>query len=96
MFPLNDQPDCLPALLKWFENEKAIHRFVRQHLQCGALVALSFVRFYYLEVDMDLVKRLPPTPSGRTDMDPHYAAFHRVAKFIAAQIMDERDRERAL
>jgi hypothetical protein len=45
---------------------------------------------------MDLVKRLPLTPSGHTDMAPHYAAFHRAAKFIAPQIMDESDRERAL
>jgi hypothetical protein len=62
----------------------------------ASFVALSFVRFYYPKVDMDLVKRLPLTPSGRTDMDPHYAAFHRAAKFIAAQIMDESDWERAL
>jgi hypothetical protein len=43
MFPLNDQPDGLPALLTRFENGEAIHRFVLQHLRCGALVALSFV-----------------------------------------------------
>jgi hypothetical protein len=40
-------------------------------LRCGALVALSFVRAHYLEVDMDLVKTLPPTPSGRIKMDAH-------------------------
>jgi hypothetical protein len=43
MFPLNDQPDGLPALLTRFENGETIHYFVRQHLRCGALVALSFV-----------------------------------------------------
>jgi hypothetical protein len=43
MFPLNDQPDGLPALLGRFENGDAIYRFVREHLRCGALVALSFV-----------------------------------------------------
>jgi hypothetical protein len=36
------------------------------------------------------------TPSGRTDMTPHYAACHRAAKYIAAHIVDESDRERAL
>jgi C4-dicarboxylate-specific signal transduction histidine kinase len=29
MFPLNDQPDILPALLSRFENGEAIYRFVR-------------------------------------------------------------------
>jgi hypothetical protein len=43
MFPLNDQPDGLPALLGRFENGDAIYRFVREHLRYGALVALSFV-----------------------------------------------------
>jgi hypothetical protein len=32
MFPLNDQPDVLPALLSRFENVEAIYRFVREHL----------------------------------------------------------------
>jgi hypothetical protein len=43
-------------------------------LRCGALVALSFVRAHYPEVDLELVKMLPPTPSGRVDMDALYAA----------------------
>jgi hypothetical protein len=58
MFPLNDQPDGLPALLRRFKNGEAIYRFVHEHLRCGALVALSFMRVYYLEVDMELVKKL--------------------------------------
>jgi hypothetical protein len=51
MFPLNDQPDGLPALLSRFENGEAIYRFVHEHLRCGALVALSFVRAHYPEVE---------------------------------------------
>jgi hypothetical protein len=43
MFPLNDQSDGLSALLGRFENDEAIYRFIREHLRCGALVALSFV-----------------------------------------------------
>jgi hypothetical protein len=69
IFPLNDQPDGLSALLGCFENGEAIYRFIREHLRCGALVALSFVRARYPEVDIDLVKTLPPTPSGRVEMD---------------------------
>jgi hypothetical protein len=32
MFPLNYQPDGLPALLRRFENGEAIYRFIREHL----------------------------------------------------------------
>jgi hypothetical protein len=83
MFPLNDQPDGLPVLLGRFENGDAIYRFIREHLRCGALVALSFVRAHYPEVDMNLVKMLPLTPSGRVDMDVHYAACKQAADCIA-------------
>jgi hypothetical protein len=74
MFPLNDQPDGLSMLLGRFENGEAIYCFIREHLRCGALVALSFVRARYSEVDMDLVKMLPLTPSGRVEMDAQYSA----------------------
>jgi hypothetical protein len=95
MFPLNDQPSGLPDLLRRFKNGEAIYHFIHQHLQCGALVALSFVQVHYLEVDMKLVKRLPPTPSGRTDMTTHYTACGRATDCIVVQIINESDRERA-
>jgi hypothetical protein len=83
MFPLNDQLDVLSVLLGRFENGDAIYRFVREHLCYGALVALSFVRAHYPEVGMELVKMLPLTPSGRVDMDAHYAACKQTADCIA-------------
>jgi hypothetical protein len=95
MFPLNNQPDGLPALLERFENGTAVYSFVREHLRCGALVALSFVHVHYPEIDLELLKTLPPTPSGRVDMDPHYAACKATAKCIARQIITESDRQRA-
>jgi hypothetical protein len=95
MFPLNDQPNGLPALLRRFENGEAIYRFVHQHLRCGALVALSFVRVHYPKVNMELVKRLPSTPSGRTDMAAHYAACRWATRCIVAQTVDESKKERA-
>jgi hypothetical protein len=61
-------------LLSHFENGEAIYRFIREHLRCGALVALSFVRARYPEVEMNLVKTLPPTPSYRVEMTAHYSA----------------------
>jgi hypothetical protein len=95
MFPLNDQPDGLPALLGHFENGDAIYRFVHEHLRCEALVALSFVRAHYPEVDLELVKMLPPTPSGHVNMDALYAACRETADCIARQIITESDHQRA-
>jgi hypothetical protein len=95
MFPLNNQPDGLPVLLDHFENGDALYRFVREHLRCGALVALSFVRAHYPEVDLELLKMLLPTPSGRVDMDDHYAACRKTANCIARQIITESDHQRA-
>jgi hypothetical protein len=95
MFPLNNQPEGLPALLDRFKNGDAIYSFVREHLRCRALVALSFMRIHYPEIDLELLKTLPPTPSGRVDMDPHYAACKATADCIARQIITESDRQRA-
>jgi hypothetical protein len=95
MFPLNDQPDGLPALLSRFENGEAIYHFVHEHLRCGALVALSFVRVHYPEVDMEMVKKLPLTPSGRVDMAAHYSACRQATDCIASQIIVESDQQRA-
>jgi hypothetical protein len=95
MFPLNDQPDGLPALLDRFKNGDAVYRFVREHLCCGALVTLSFVRAHYPEVDLELLKMLPPTPSGRVDMDALYAVCRETADCIGRQIITESDRQRA-
>jgi hypothetical protein len=83
MFPLNDQPVGLSALLSRFKDGEAIYRFVREHLRFGALVALSFVRAHYPEVDMELLKGLPWTPSGQVDMENHYAACRDTADYIA-------------
>jgi hypothetical protein len=95
MSPLNNQPEGLPALLDRFENGNAVYSFVREHLRCGAVVALSFVRAHYPEVDLELLKTLPPSPSGHVDMDHHYAACRDTADCIAQQIITESDRQRA-
>jgi hypothetical protein len=95
MFPLNNQPEGLPALLERFENGTAVYSFVREHLRYGALVALSFVRVHYPEIDLELLKSLPPTPSGCVDMDPHYAACKATTDCIGRQIIAESDRQRA-
>jgi hypothetical protein len=95
MFPLNNQPDGLPALLDRFENGDTVYRFVREHLRCGALVPLTFVHAHYPEVDLELLKMLPPTPSGRVDMDALYVACRETADCIARQIITASDCQRA-
>jgi hypothetical protein len=95
MFPLNDQPEGLYEFLCRFENGEAIYRFVHEHLRCWALVALSFVRARYPKVDMDLVKTLPLTPSGRVEMDVHYSTYKQAADCIAGQIIVESNQQRA-
>jgi hypothetical protein len=50
---------------------------------------------HYPEVDLELLKTLPPSPSGRVDMEHHYAACRGTADCIAQQIITESDRQRA-
>jgi hypothetical protein len=95
MFPLNRQPEGLPALLNRFENGNAVYSFVREHLRCGAVVALSFVHAHYPEIDLELLKMLSLSPSGCYDMEHHYAACRGTGECIARQIITESDRQRA-
>jgi hypothetical protein len=44
---------------------------------------------------MDLVKTLPPTPSGHVEMDAHYSACKQATDCIAGQIIAESDNQRA-
>jgi hypothetical protein len=53
------------------------------------------MRAHYPEVDLELLKTLPPSPSGRVDMDHHYAACRDTADCIARQIITKSDRQRA-
>ena len=94
MFPLNAQPVGLPALMERFGDGQAIYSFVRQHLICGANVALSFVRVRYPFVDMEAVGTLPETSLGYTIMEPHYAACRGASMRIVEQIIEQSDRER--
>jgi hypothetical protein len=95
MFPLNNQPEGLPALLDQFENGNAVYSFVREHLRSGAMVALAFVHAHYPEVDLELLKMLPPSPSGRYNMERHYATCRSTDDCITRQIIIESDRQRA-
>jgi hypothetical protein len=58
------------------------------------LIALSFMRVHYPEVDLELLKTLSLTPNGRVDMEPHYAACKATADCIARQIITKSDHQR--
>jgi hypothetical protein len=72
-----------------------VYSFVREHLRCGAVVALSFVCAHYPKIDLELLKTLPPSPIGRYDMEHHYATCRGTGDCIAQQIITESDRQRA-
>jgi hypothetical protein len=93
IFPLNNQPEGLSALLDQFENGNVVYSFVREHLHCGAIVALAFMRAHYPEIDLELLKKLPPSPSGRYNMEHYYAACRVTGDCIARQIVTESDRQ---
>jgi hypothetical protein len=44
---------------------------------------------------MELVKKLPLTPSGHVDMTAHYSACRQAADCITTQIISESDQQRA-
>ena len=62
LFPLNEQPQCLAALLTRFRDGKAIKKFVRDQLVGGANAALSFVRIH--RPHLNLEKKLEPLALG--------------------------------
>ena len=65
LFPLNEQPQGLVALLKKFRKGKAIKKFVREQLISGANVALAFVRSHLPHLDFKRIAMGPaPIPGG--------------------------------
>ena len=76
LFPLDEAPQGLAALMQKFRRGKAIRGFVREQLVAGARVALAFVRVHHPHVNLEVVGRgLPPAPGGgRIPMEDHYEA----------------------
>ena len=74
LFPLNEQPQSLVALLKKFRKGKAIKKFVREQLVSGANVALAFVRSHLPHLDLKKIVMGPaPLPGGGpVPMEEHY------------------------
>jgi hypothetical protein len=73
MFPRNEQPQGLHALMEKFMHVGEIHRYIRLQLVAGAKVA----RF------------LPAPPGGVINMEPHYAAARIPAIRIIRHLLGE-------
>ena len=80
LFPLDEQPQGLGALLARFRNGEAAHGFVRAQLVSGAIYALAFVRRRHPYLCMTGMGEFPPQPDGApTPMEHHYRAVEGAA-----------------
>ena len=80
LFPLDEQPRGLGALLARFRNGEAAQGFVRAQLVSGAIYALAFVRRQHPYMCLTGIDEVPPQPDGAaTPMEHHYRAVEGVA-----------------
>ena len=62
MFPLDDTPSSLLALLTKFQDMSAVRKCARQQLVAGAKAALSIVHLHRPDVDVAAIASGPPVP----------------------------------
>ena len=91
MFPLNEQPQGLAALVERFREGKAMKRFVREQLICVANVALAFVRSHLPDLDLKKIALGPaPVPGGGpVPMQDHYQATRTDALVLVHRVLKE-------
>lgn len=84
LFPLDETPQGLSALLRKFRLGEAIDDFIRAQLVAGAMTALAFVRVRHPTLDLVTVGRgIPPTADGGPMlMGPYYAVARGPAENI--------------
>ena len=96
MFPLDETPTGLKALLKAFRVGRSIKNFVREQCIGGAMVALAFCRLHHPDIDLaEIGGELPPPPGGgRVLMGTHYAVargpVERIVNCIEWETREER------
>jgi hypothetical protein len=90
MFPRNEQPQGLHALMEKFMHVGEIHRYIRLQLVAGAKVALSWVHVHHPRIDLlEVAQFLPAPPGGVINMEPHYAAARIPAIRIIRHLLGE-------
>ena len=94
LFPLNEQPQGLVALLKKFRKGKAIKKFVREQLISGANVALAFVRSHLPHLDLKRIAMGPaPIPGGGpVPMEEHYQETRVDALVLIHRVLKEEEK----
>ena len=94
LFPLNEQPQGLVALLKKFRKGKAIKKFVREQLISGANVALAFVRSHLPHLDLKRIAMGPaPLPGGgHVPMEEHYQETRVDALVLIHRVLKEEEK----
>ena len=94
LFPLNEQPQGLVALLKKFRKGKAIKKFVREQLISGANVALAFVRSHLPHLDLKRIAMGPaPLPGGGpVPMEEHYQETRVDALVLIHRVLKEKEK----
>ena len=96
LFPLNDQPQGLAALMTNFRHGNAIRDFVRHQLIAGATAALAFVHLHHPRLDLHAIGAGLPwetMQAGPIDMRPYYEAAEGPANCIVALVKQETDLE---
>ena len=94
LFPLNEQPQGLAALLKKFRKGNAIKKFVREQLISGANVALAFVRSHLPHLDLKRITMRPaPLPGGGlVPMEEHYQETRVDALVLIHHVLKEEEK----
>ena len=94
LFPLNEQPEGLSALLEKFCKGKAINKFVREQLIGGANVALAFVRTHYPNIDLKRIAQGPASVpgSGPVPMQEHYQETRTDALVLIHRVLTEEEK----
>ena len=96
LFPLNDQPQGLAALMTKFRHGNAIRDFVRHQLIAGVTAALAFVHLHHPRLDLPAIGAGLPWETmqvGPVNMRPHYEAAEGPANCIVALVERETDLE---
>ena len=98
MYPLDAQPDRLYLLIRQFSNRDAMEGHVTAMRISGAEAALSMIRIYIPDVNLNVLSGpLPPSPSGGDwQMEPIYREVRGLAVLITRRFAYEDARLRML
>ena len=94
MYPLNEAPRGIDALVRRFSRIDHVKCDVRNQMIAGGTAALAFAKVRNPDIDLSKVGRGLPEAigGGRLDMEPYYAAATEPAENIVWLVEDETER----